>query len=170
QVHLAERLLDQAVDDRALVGEVEVDRSPADERALGDRVHRQRVVADLRERRPGGLEDRLLRRIAGLHRLACCCRRWGHWPVSSAKAMRSRVSRGATISSTNPREAAMRTGRCSAAYAASSSSGSAPAAMSRRWMSSTAWRGPMTPILAFGHASVRSAPRSREFMTIWAPP
>jgi hypothetical protein len=43
-VDLAEGELDQAVDDRALVREVEVERRPADERAAGDRVDRDALV------------------------------------------------------------------------------------------------------------------------------
>ena len=52
-VDLAEGELDQAVDDGALVREVEVERGPADERAAGDRVDRDALVGLLAERRRG---------------------------------------------------------------------------------------------------------------------
>src|SRR3954462_3861915 len=170
EVHLAERVLDEPVDDRPLVREVEVDRRSGHERLAGDRVHRQVVEALLGERLAGRVEDRLLRGVA---RLDGAPRRRGrrcHRAASSAKAMRSRVSYGSMISSTNPRDAATPTGRCSAAEASAGPTGSGPAAMSRRCMISTACDGPMTPILALGQARVRSAPRSREFMTMCAPP
>src|SRR4051812_5897371 len=170
EVHRAERVRDEPVDDRPLVREVEVDRRSGHERLAGDRVHRQVVEALLGERLAGRVEDRLLRGVA---RLDGAPRRRGrrcHRAASSAKAMRSRVSYGFMISPTTPGEAATPTGKCSAAWASASSAGSAPAAMSRRCMISTAWDGPMTPILASGHARGRSAPRSREVMTICAPP
>ena len=56
-VDLAERQLDQAIDDRALVGEVEVQRGPRDERAARDRVDRDALVGLLLERLEGRVED-----------------------------------------------------------------------------------------------------------------
>ena len=63
-VDLAERELDQAVDDRALVGEVEVQRGARDERAAGDRVDRDALVGLLVERLEGRVEDRALGVVA----------------------------------------------------------------------------------------------------------
>jgi hypothetical protein len=63
-VYLAEGELDQAVDDRPLVGEVEVERGAADERAPCDRVDRDALVGLLGERRAGGVEDRGLGVVA----------------------------------------------------------------------------------------------------------
>ena len=171
EVHRAERLLDEAVDDRALVGEVEVDRRAADVRAPRDGVHGQRLEADVGQRLARGGEDRLLGRVARLHRPARGRRggrhragleREGHalarlgrrdHLVDEARARRLRGPAGARPRRRRPARAA-----------------SAPAAISRRCTSSTACRGPMTPIRASGQASVRSAPRSREFMTMCAPP
>ena len=59
-VDLAEGDLDQAVDDGALVGEVEVDGGAADERAPRDRVDRDAFVGLLVERLARGVEDREL--------------------------------------------------------------------------------------------------------------
>ena len=63
-VDLAERELDQAVDDGALVGEVEVDRGPADERAARDRVDRDALEGLLVERLARRVEDRELGVVA----------------------------------------------------------------------------------------------------------
>jgi hypothetical protein len=57
-IDLAEGELDQAVDDGALVREVEIQRRPADERAAGDRVDRDALVGLLGQRRAGSIEDR----------------------------------------------------------------------------------------------------------------
>jgi hypothetical protein len=57
-VDLAEGQLDQAVDDRPLVGEVEVERGSADERATRDRIDRDALVGLFRECRARGVEDR----------------------------------------------------------------------------------------------------------------
>jgi hypothetical protein len=57
-VDLAEGDLDQAVDDGALVGEVEVNGGAADERAARDRVDRDPLVGLLGEGLAGGVEDR----------------------------------------------------------------------------------------------------------------
>jgi hypothetical protein len=57
-VDLRERNLDEAVDDRPLVGEVEVERRTADERAACDRVDRDPLVGLLGEGLAGGVEDR----------------------------------------------------------------------------------------------------------------
>jgi hypothetical protein len=92
EVHLAERVLDQPVDDRPLVGEVEVDRGAAHERLAGDRVHRQPVEPLLGQRLTRRVEDRLLRGVARLHGAARRRGRGCHRAASSAKAMRSRVS------------------------------------------------------------------------------
>jgi hypothetical protein len=59
-VDLAERQLDQAIDDGALVGEVEIDRGAADERAAGDRVDRDPLVGLVVQRGAGRVEDREL--------------------------------------------------------------------------------------------------------------
>jgi hypothetical protein len=59
-VDLAEGDLDQAVDDGALVGEVEVDGGAADERAPGDRVDRDAFVGLLVQRLARRVEDRQL--------------------------------------------------------------------------------------------------------------
>jgi hypothetical protein len=64
-VYLAEGNLDQPVDDRALVGEVEVERGAADERAARDRVDRDALVGILCEGLAGGIEDRCLGVVAG---------------------------------------------------------------------------------------------------------
>ena len=56
-VDLAEGQLDQAVDDRTLVGEVEVERGSADERAARDRIDRDALVGLFRQRRARGVED-----------------------------------------------------------------------------------------------------------------
>jgi hypothetical protein len=64
-VDLAEGQLDQAVDDRALVGEVEVQRGAADERAARDGIDRDALVGLLREGLAGGVEDRGLGVVAG---------------------------------------------------------------------------------------------------------
>ena len=69
-VDLAEGELDQAVDDRALVGEVEVERGAADERAARDRVDRDALVGLLVERLARGVEDRALGVVAGCVRSA----------------------------------------------------------------------------------------------------
>ena len=63
-IDLAERKLDQAIDDGALVGEVEVQRGPRDERAAGDRVDRDALVGLLLERLEGRVEDRSLGVVA----------------------------------------------------------------------------------------------------------
>jgi len=57
-VDLGEGDLDQAVDDGPLVGEVEVERRTADERAARDRVDRDPLVGLLGEGLAGGVEDR----------------------------------------------------------------------------------------------------------------
>jgi hypothetical protein len=67
-VDLRERVLDQAVDDRALVGEVEVERRAADERAARDRVDRDPLVGLLGEGLAGGVEDRGLGVVAAAAR------------------------------------------------------------------------------------------------------
>jgi hypothetical protein len=59
-VDLAEGELDQAVDDRALVGKVEVDGGAADERTSRDRVDRDALVGLLVQGLAGGIEDREL--------------------------------------------------------------------------------------------------------------
>jgi len=64
-VDLAEGDLDQPVDDGALVGEVEVDGGPADERATCDRVDREPLVGLLLERLARRVEDRVLGVVAG---------------------------------------------------------------------------------------------------------
>jgi hypothetical protein len=56
-VDLGEGELDQAVDDRSLVGEVEVERGAADVGAARDRVDRDPLEGLLRERFAGGVED-----------------------------------------------------------------------------------------------------------------
>jgi hypothetical protein len=63
-IDLAERKLDQAIDDRALVGKVEVQRGPRDERAAGDRVDRDALVGLLLERLERRVEDRALGVVA----------------------------------------------------------------------------------------------------------
>jgi hypothetical protein len=57
-VDLGEGDLDEAVDDRPLVGEVEVQRGTADERAARDGVDRDPLVGLLGEGLAGGVEDR----------------------------------------------------------------------------------------------------------------
>jgi hypothetical protein len=57
-------VLDEAVDDRALVGEVEVERGAADERAARDGVDRDPLVGLLGEGLAGGVEDRRLGVVA----------------------------------------------------------------------------------------------------------
>jgi hypothetical protein len=64
-VDLGEGELDQAVDDGALVGEVEVERRAADERAPCDRVDRDAFERLLREGFARGVEDQRLRVVAG---------------------------------------------------------------------------------------------------------
>jgi hypothetical protein len=63
-VDLAEGELDQAVDDRTLVREIEVERGAGDERAPGDRVDRDALVGLLRERLERRVEDRALGVVA----------------------------------------------------------------------------------------------------------
>src|SRR2546423_564403 len=63
--HLGERLLDEAVDDRAPVGEVEVDVGARGEGPPRDPVHGQLLVAVLGQGLARGGEDRILRRVAG---------------------------------------------------------------------------------------------------------
>jgi hypothetical protein len=59
-VDLAEGELDQAVDDRTLVGEVEVDGGAADERPACNRVDRDALVGILVQSRARRIEDREL--------------------------------------------------------------------------------------------------------------
>jgi hypothetical protein len=63
-VDLAEGQLDQAVDDRALIGEVEVDGGPADERPARDRVDRDALERLLVKGRARRVEDRELGVVA----------------------------------------------------------------------------------------------------------
>jgi hypothetical protein len=56
-VYLAEGQLDQAVDDRPLVGKVEVQRGAADERPPRNGVDGDALISLFRERRAGGVED-----------------------------------------------------------------------------------------------------------------
>jgi len=64
-VDFAEGDLDQAVDDRPLVREVEVQRRAADERAARDGVDRDALVGLLGEGLAGGVEDQGLGVVAG---------------------------------------------------------------------------------------------------------
>jgi hypothetical protein len=64
-VDLGEGELDQAVNDRALVGEVEVECGAADEGAACDRVDRDAFERLLREGFARGVEDQRLGVVAG---------------------------------------------------------------------------------------------------------
>jgi hypothetical protein len=57
-VDLRERDLDEAVDDRPLVWEVEIQRRAADERPARDRIDRDPLVGLLGEGLARGVEDR----------------------------------------------------------------------------------------------------------------
>ena len=63
-VDLGERELDEAVDDRPLVGEVEVERGAADVGSARDRVDRDPLEGLLRQRLAGGVEDQRLGVVA----------------------------------------------------------------------------------------------------------
>jgi len=63
-VDLGEGELDQAVDDRALVGEVEVERRAADERAPRDRIDRDPLEGLQRQRLARRVEDQRLGVVA----------------------------------------------------------------------------------------------------------
>ncbi len=144
-----------------VLGEVLVDEAVLARDGLGEDV---RPGLSGSTTRSGG--EAVAERDVGLHR--------GPPSSASAQERRARVSSGSITSSTKPETAAADAVRCSSAYSSASSScasdGSGAASIVRRSVMPTAWRAAMMPISASGQAKTMSAPRSREFMVMTAPP